>query len=240
MRFFEVVLYYLGAKTGNCPRSNFKYDFSIKARAKANLGGEALPNIVIWCAIGRDNTTCREERDMSISGLHHVAYRCRNARETTDFYARYLDLNLTIAVAENKVPSTGEWSPHIHIFLKMDDGSFLAFFELPESPEMQMDQNTPDWVQHLALKVADMDTLNDYKKRLTDDGINVVGPTDHRICQSIYFFDPNGHRMELTVDTTTPDMAAELGRRAVPLLAEWDKTKRAPDVDAFMHGGGDS
>lgn len=174
---------------------------------------------------------------MSVKGLHHVAYRCRNAKETTDFYKKYMDLDLTIAVAENKVPSTDEWSPHIHIFLEMDDGSFLAFFELPESPDMQMDVNTPDWVQHLALKVADMDMLKDYMKRLTDDGIDVVGPIDHKICQSIYFFDPNGHRMELAVDTTTPDMSVELERRASPMLAEWVKTKRAPDVDEFMHGG---
>lgn len=147
-----------------------------------------------------------------------------------------MDLDLKIAVAENKVPSTGEWSPHIHIFLKMADGSFLAFFELPESPDMQMDQNTPDWVQHLALNVSDMDTLLAYKQRLVDDGVKVIGPTDHKMCQSIYFFDPNGHRMELTVDTTTPELVSELDRRAVPMLEEWSKTKLAPDVDDFMHG----
>lgn len=173
---------------------------------------------------------------MSVNGLHHVAYRCRDAKETTEFYKKYMGLDLTISVAENKVPSTGEWSPHIHIFLKMADGSFLAFFELPESPDMQMDQNTPDWVQHLALDVADMETLNVYKKRLLDGGINVVGPIDHKICQSIYFFDPNGHRMELVVNTTTPEMLSELSRRAGPMLEEWSKTKRAPDVDDYMHG----
>lgn len=173
---------------------------------------------------------------MPVNGLHHVAYRCRDAKETTEFYKKHMDLDLTISVAENKVPSTGEWSPHIHIFLKMGDGSFLAFFELPESPDMQMDKNTPDWVQHLALSVADMKTLLSYKKRLLDGGIKVVGPTDHKICQSIYFFDPNGHRMELVADTTTPEMVSVLSQRAGPMLEEWSKTKRAPDVDDFMHG----
>ena len=173
---------------------------------------------------------------MTVYGLHHVAYRCRDAKETTEFYKKYMDLNLTISVAENKVPSTGEWSPHLHIFLKMEDGSFLAFFELPESPDMQMDKNTPDWVQHLALRVADMETLLAYKNRLQDGGIKVVGPTDHKICQSIYFFDPNGHRMELVADTTTPEMVLKLNQRAGPMLEEWSKTKRAPDVDDFMHG----
>ena len=170
---------------------------------------------------------------MDVQGLHHVAYRCRDAKQTTEFYKEYLGLELTIAIAENKVPSTGEWSPHVHIFLKMADGSFLAFFELPESPEMELDQNTPDWVQHLALKVPDMDALNAAKDRLVAGGVDVVGPTDHKVCQSIYFFDPNGHRMELTVDTTPPEMGKKLLAQAPALLEEWSKTKRAPDVAAF-------
>ncbi|MEM9473765.1 MAG: VOC family protein [Pseudomonadota bacterium] len=171
---------------------------------------------------------------MALQGLHHVAYRCRDAKETTAFYRDLLGLELDIAVAENKVPSTGEWSPHIHIFFKMGDGSYVAFFELPESPEMEMDQNTPDWVQHLALRVDSMAELEAIKTKVEAAGIEVIGPTDHKICQSIYFFDPNGHRMEVAVDTTTAEMMKMLNDRAEPVLDDWSKTKRAPDVDP-MH-----
>lgn len=171
---------------------------------------------------------------MALQGLHHVAYRCRDAKETTAFYRDLLGLELDIAVAENKVPSTGEWSPHIHIFFKMGDGSYVAFFELPESPEMEMDQNTPDWVQHLALRVDSMAELEAIKTKVEAAGIEVIGPTDHKICQSIYFFDPNGHRMEVAVDTTTAEMMKMLNDRAEPVLEDWSKTKRAPDVDP-MH-----
>lgn len=168
---------------------------------------------------------------MLLQGLHHVAYRCRDAKETTEFYRDVMGLELDIALAENRVPSTGEWSPHIHIFFRMGDGSFLAFFEVPESPDMGLDPNTPEWVQHLALKVADMDELREVKARAEARGVTVVGPTDHKICQSIYFFDPNGHRMEVTVDTATPEMVAALNARAGAVLEEWSRTKRAPDVD---------
>ena len=171
---------------------------------------------------------------MDVKGLHHVAYRCKDARETVDFYTKYLDLAYNMAVAENKVPSTGEHSPHIHIFFQMDDGSFLAFFELPESPNMVLDPNTPDWVQHLALRVADRETLERYKARLEADGHRVWGPIDHKICQSIYFFDPSGHRMELTVATSNAELDAKLAAMAQPLLDEWSRTKRAPDR-GFMH-----
>ena len=170
---------------------------------------------------------------MGLQGLHHVAYRCRDAKETADFYTSLLDVDFNIAIAENHVPSTGEWSPHIHIFFQMDDGSFIAFFELPEDKEMQLEPNTPDWVQHLALKVKDMDTLLAYKKRLEDKGVPVIGPTDHKICQSIYFFDPNGHRLELAVDTSDTISLPDLKNRAQAVLEEWSRTKRAPDVDAL-------
>ena len=171
---------------------------------------------------------------MDVIGLHHAAYRCKDAKETTEFYTKFLDLDFNIAVAENVVPSTGEWSPHIHIFFQMKDGAFIAFFELPEDKGNILDPDTPAWVQHLALRVADMDTLLAYKKRLEDGGIAVLGPTDHHICQSIYFFDPNGHRLELAIDTTTPEMLTMLRGRAPETLAAWSRTKLAPDVDP-MH-----
>ena len=142
---------------------------------------------------------------------------------------------VNIAIAENEVPSTGDWSPHIHIFFQMGDGSCVAFFELPESPDMNLDPGTPDWVQHLALAVDDMDTLLDYKTRLEADGIDVIGPTDHQICQSIYFFDPNGHRLELVANTQTQEQIDELKRVAPAMLEEWSQTKKAPRHAAWLH-----
>lgn len=168
----------------------------------------------------------------AVRGFHHVAYRCKDAKETVDFYKKYLDLDFNIAVAENKVPSTGEFSPHIHIFLQLPDGSFVAFFELPEDKGNMLDLETPAWVQHLAFKVDDMDALNAFKAKLEADGIKVLGPTDHGLCQSIYFRDPSGHRLEFAVDTLTPKQAQDLRDSAPALLAEWSRTKRAPDKAA--------
>ena len=103
---------------------------------------------------------------MDIKSLHHVAYRCKDAKQTAEFYTKVLDLEYAMAVSEDRVPSTGEEHPYMHIFFRMDDGSYVAFFELPESPEMGRDGNTPLWVQHLALRVPDEETLERYKKRI--------------------------------------------------------------------------
>lgn len=164
---------------------------------------------------------------MLVKSLHHVAYRCKNAKETAEFYTRALGLKYKMAVSADTVLSTGEYSPHFHLFFEMEDGSSVAFFEVPESPDMGFDPNTPDWVQHLALRVGSMDELLAAKKRLQDMGIEVLGPADHKICQSIYFHDPSGHRLELAYPTETPQMVSAMQNAAETMLDAWDKTKRA-------------
>lgn len=164
---------------------------------------------------------------MLVKSLHHVAYRCKDAKETAAFYTKALGLKYSMAVSADTVLSTGEYSPHFHLFFEMEDGSCVAFFEVPESPEMGFDPNTPDWVQHLALRVGSMDELLAAKKRLQDMGVEVLGPADHRICQSIYFRDPSGHRLELAFPTETPEMTAALRNSAEEMLGLWANTKRA-------------
>ena len=75
------------------------------------------------------------------------------------------------------------------------------------------------------------------KARLEADGIEVVGPTDHTIFKSIYFFDPSGHRLELAADTATPQMNKALDDVKWDMLNEWDRTKKAPQHARWMHDG---
>ena len=167
--------------------------------------------------------------------IHHVAYRCRDAKETVEWYREHLQMDFVLAIAEDQVPSTGAPDPYMHVFLDAGQGNVLAFFELPNSPPMGRDTNTPDWVQHIAFKVDSLDTLLATKARLEAAGIEVVGPTEHTIFKSIYFFDPNGHRLELAADTATPAMQAELDKVKWAMLDEWNRTKRAPRHAAWMH-----
>ena len=106
-----------------------------------------------------------------INGIHHVAYRCKDAKETVEWYQKHLKMDFVLAIAEDKVPSTGEPDPYMHIFLNAGGGNILAFFELPTKPEMGRDPNTPVWTQHLALKVNSMEELLETKDRLISEGI---------------------------------------------------------------------
>lgn len=170
-------------------------------------------------------------------GVHHVAYRCKDAKETVEWYQKHLDMDFVLAIGEDKVPSTGEPDPYMHIFLDAGGGNILAFFELPTKPEMGRDPNTPVWTQHLALKVDSMETLLATKERLQSQGIDVLGPTNHTLFHSIYFFDPNGHRIELAYDVTTDKMARALDKVKWDMLNEWAETKRAPQHARWVHDG---
>ena len=172
---------------------------------------------------------------MKISRIHHAAYRCKDAKETVEWYAKNLNMDFVLAIAEDLVPSTKAPDPYMHIFLDAGGGNVLAFFELPNAPEMGRDENTPAWVQHMAFEVDSMETLLAAKAKLEANGVEVLGPTNHTIFKSIYFFDPNGHRLELATNTGTPEMYKTLDEVKWDMLNEWSKTKRAPKHAAWMH-----
>ena len=167
---------------------------------------------------------------MNLQGIHHVAYRCKDAKQTVAFYRDIMGMDFQLAIAEDEVPSTGEPDPYMHIFMDAGNGNVLAFFEIPNSPAMGRDPNTPSWVQHIAFKVEDMDALLAAKKHLDTAGIDVLGPVDHTIFKSIYFFDPNGHRLELAVNTAKPGVLDKLHDIAEDMIEEWSETKRAPQA----------
>ncbi|MGA0389179.1 MAG: VOC family protein [Ilumatobacteraceae bacterium] len=172
---------------------------------------------------------------MRTNGIHHVAYRCNNAKETVDFYKAALDMDLVLAIAEDKVPSTGEPDPYVHVFLDAGANNVLAFFELPNSPTMGKDPNTPDWVQHIAFHVDDFDALLSAKAHLESMGLDVLGPIDHGVFDSIYFHDPNNHRLELSAWKASAKELKRLREVAPMMIAEWDTTGKIPTHTQSLH-----
>jgi len=176
---------------------------------------------------------------MKIDRIHHVAYRCRDAKETVLWYREMLKMDFVLAIAEDHVPSTKAPDPYMHVFLDAGDGNVLAFFELPTQPASATngrDPNTPAWVQHIAFKVKDRDALLAFKAHLECKGVDVLGVTDHGAFHSIYCFDPNGHRVELACpDPDEAAIHARLDAVKWDMLEEWSRTRRAPRHAAFLH-----
>ena len=144
-------------------------------------------------------------------------------------------MKFLLAISEDRVPSTKEPDPDMHIFLDAGQGNILAFFELPNSPEMGRDPNTPQWVQHIAFQLADEAALKSAHQELEAAGIPVIGPTDHGIIKSIYFFDPNGHRIELTTVTATPQQLQQLDAVKWQMLEDWTRSKKTVKQAEWLH-----
>lgn len=162
-----------------------------------------------------------------IRGLHHFAWRCRDAEETRKFYEDLLGLPLVHVLRADRVPSTGEECPYVHLFFQMKDGSCIAFFDLGDNTAAAPSPNTPAWVNHIALRMDTVDAVAAAKQRLEDAGVDVIGITDHGFVKSIYFFDPNGFRVELTTETQSKKEAADVKARAHDALNTWTAEKVA-------------
>ena len=134
-----------------------------------------------------------------IKGLHHNAYRCRDSEETRAFYEDFLGLRLVSAFEINPTIS-GREIKALHTFFEMDDGSCLAFFEVPGSPFEFKKQSDLDL--HIALGVEN-DIFESMLRKGKMEGREVRGPVDHGFVRSIYFRDPNGYVIELTASTGT-------------------------------------
>ena len=157
--------------------------------------------------------------------LHHVAYRCNDAQETVDFYTRAIGLKFAKGIIQDLVPSIQKVEPHIHIFFELFDGSFVAFFDVAEE-NMNVSDIKKDWAQHLALEIAS-DKIDELLASLKKHSVDYVGPIDHGICQSYYFYDPNGHRLEAAVRTDSAEIWRASAEEAYPILEEWSKIKAA-------------
>ncbi len=161
-----------------------------------------------------------------VQQLHHYAYRAKDAEETRVFYEDILGLPLYHIIQSDIVPSTGEYCPYTHFFFRLQDGSFIAFFDLGDDEAALPSPNTPKWVNHISFRVDTVQDLADTKTRLQAHGIEVLGITDHHIFKSIYFFDPNGIRLELTAQLADEFAMLQESTTAHARLAEWTARKQ--------------
>ena len=158
-----------------------------------------------------------------IKGLHHNAYRCRDSEETRCFYEDFLGLPLVHSL-EIGATMTGRGTQVLHTFYQMDDGSFLAFFDDPQTPFEFKDQR--DFDLHIALEV-EHDRLQEMMDKGIANGIETRGISDHGFIDSIYFRDPNGYVIELTAKRPNHDHDMGSGEDAYAILNRWSAQKSA-------------
>ena len=158
-----------------------------------------------------------------IKKLHHNAYRCRDSEQTRRFYEDFLGLPLS-GTLEIKETKSGRPTNTLHTFYRLDDGSYLAFFEAPDMPFEFKHQH--DYDLHIALEVEEP-VLAEMLAKGKAKGIETRGVSNHGFIHSIYFRDPNGYVIELTAKTPKHKKAMNPktnGARA--MLDTWTKARR--------------
>ncbi len=157
--------------------------------------------------------------------LNHAAYVTHDVAATADFYIRIMGMELASTVYDDNVPSTGDAFPYFHIFFRMKDGSTIAFFEAPGvPPPAKASHPAYDIFNHIALQAADRNEVLRWCDWLKLNGVETIGPTDHNgLILSVYFRDPNGHRLEITTPLD-PDWNRHT-ERAYKHLEMWVTTK---------------
>jgi catechol 2,3-dioxygenase-like lactoylglutathione lyase family enzyme len=178
-------------------------------------------------------------------GVHHLALVTSDMARTVAFYRDLLGLRLIKSI--DLPAGVGQ-----HFFFDLGNGDTLAFFWFAEAPAhvdgasspvalpLEGDfRSAPGSMNHVAIKVAP-EHIDGYREKLTALGIHCTeivshdeseyqladDPNDPGVwLRSVYFFDPDGHQLELaawaralTADDVLVDPMNARGER-VPLDA---------------------
>jgi glyoxalase family protein len=146
----------------------------------------------------------------AISGIHHLTAVSSDAQRTVDYYSKLLGLRLVKQTVNFDDPS----SYHLYFADEENGPGVLTFFEWPNAARGSYGIGG---THHLAFETQDRDTLLQWKRWLTDNGVPVTGPYDRVYFESIYFADPDGLIIEIatrgpgwTVDEAADALGTEL------------------------------
>lgn len=167
-------------------------------------------------------------------GIHHAAYRCRDAEQTRWFYEDVLGLPLAMTLVEEVVPGLGDKVPFMHLFFELGNGEYIAFFDQPGTATPEHFRMAHSFDRHIAFEVQDEATLRAWMKRINGMGVSCFGPLDHGFVRSIYMYDPNGTQVEFTIRTASHEKEMTQGReQARDILAKWSARTRADKEAKF-------
>ena len=170
---------------------------------------------------------------VEIEGVHHVAYRCRDAEQTRWFYEDVLGLKLAAAMSFDHVSGTDKEMKYMHIFFEMSDGNYIAFFDDPHNAPSDFFKDMNGFDSHVAVQVNSMVDLDKVKEQLNSVGWDSF-TIDHEFVTSVYIFDPNGIQLEFTTrDSEHDKIMAEDAAKAHQEIKAWTSRTRDMKVKKF-------
>jgi catechol-2,3-dioxygenase len=144
-----------------------------------------------------------EEKDMArINKVGHVVLNVKDVEASAKFYTEALGMEV-MRLREGNAAFLSFGTQHHDI----------ALFKAPEGAERgQLGLN------HIALQIDGGETeLRQLYGRLIQHGTKVDYTTDHGMTHSVYFFDPDGNRLEIFCEMMPPEAGRQHMRQGVNL-----------------------
>lgn len=143
-------------------------------------------------------------------GIHHIAIMTGDMKRQIAFFTDVLGCRLVGLFDMHGVPGG------LHAFLHLADDCSFSLVQLPGTAATPITlgvthagsgagNSAPGTMQHLAFKVSSREDLLAIRDRIRTKGVNVFGPIDHGLCQSIYFAGPE----QLALEVAWSDAAIE-------------------------------
>jgi catechol 2,3-dioxygenase-like lactoylglutathione lyase family enzyme len=144
------------------------------------------------------------------NGIHHIAIMTGDMKTQIEFFSDVLGCRLVAIFDMHGVPGG------FHAFLHLDDHCSFSLVQLPGTRDIPIEigkthagsgagVSAPGTMQHLAFKVDTREDLLAIRDRIRMKGVNVFGPINHGMCQSIYFAGPE----QLALEVAWSDAAIE-------------------------------
>jgi catechol 2,3-dioxygenase-like lactoylglutathione lyase family enzyme len=175
---------------------------------------------------------------LGLAGVHHTARPTWKLAETVRFYRDVMGLPLVHAITARGWGQVGH-PDFLHFFFESGKGSTIAFFyyigtSCPENMEPHDDYlgRSP----HTAWQVGSIAEMNRWRQRLEQHGVKVSPDTQHEVITSIYFFDPNGYMLEITVQTrpfVKEDASDALLTMDAAMRLEADRERGGPGIQSI-------
>jgi catechol 2,3-dioxygenase-like lactoylglutathione lyase family enzyme len=148
-----------------------------------------------------------------LNGIHHIAVMAKDMKAHLEFFTDVLGCKLTAIFPMHGVPGAK------HAFLKLQDGCYFSLVEIDSAKDIPIElgkshagtgahPSAPGTMQHLAFSVASEGDLLAMRDRIRSRGVNVFGPIDHGMCQSMYFAGPDHLTLEIACGANRLDPRA--------------------------------
>jgi catechol 2,3-dioxygenase-like lactoylglutathione lyase family enzyme len=163
-------------------------------------------------------------------GVHHLVFNTDDMKKTIDFYCDVLGMHLVHALktepgitSASKERGNPPYENIRHYFFDMGNDSVLAFFEMPKNSNPKADRDAVGGMQHTSFVVSKDSEYQELMRRLRANGVDFYGPIPMGSGPgfSIYFFDPNGIRLEVScIEVGTPSVIDNVTQTKRQILDE--------------------